>query len=136
MHVLDNHGDTLGVDGAQDTVLKEPHEVSFTGLLQPIESARLEARVTLLALRNFSDEALERRLADEALRSPLELADVAQCHCYWAIPADGLRLGIRRSQSGAYGCRRAATAGFARVHTNGRPLLAAHGKAADAGSWR
>ena len=60
-------GDTLGMDGGQVGVLEERDEVRLGGLLEGTDGRRLEAKISLEVLGNFTDEALEGELADQEL---------------------------------------------------------------------
>ena len=64
MDVLWHDGDSLGVDGAQVGVLEKTNEVSLGGLLKGKNGGSLESKVGLEVLGDFSDQALERQLAD------------------------------------------------------------------------
>ena len=65
LDVLGHDGDTLGVDGAEVGVLKQPDQVGLAGLLQGHHGRALEPQVSLEVLGNLTDEALEWQLADE-----------------------------------------------------------------------
>jgi hypothetical protein len=78
LDVLGHDGDALGVDGAQVSVLKEPHEVGLGGLLQRRDGGGLEAEIGLEVLRDLTDEALEGQLADEQLRALLVLTNLPE----------------------------------------------------------
>ncbi|KAJ8870935.1 hypothetical protein PR048_027237 [Dryococelus australis] len=65
LDVLGHDGDSFGVDSTQVGVLKQPHQVGFTRLLQSHNCRALEAQVGLEVLRNLSYQALEGQLADE-----------------------------------------------------------------------
>jgi hypothetical protein len=53
------------VDGAQVGVFKERDEVGLNGLLESTDGGRLEAKVRLEILSDFTDETLEGKLADQ-----------------------------------------------------------------------
>jgi len=55
------------VDGAKVGVLKEGDEVSLNGFLKSTDGGRLEAEIGLEVLSDFTDQALERQLADQKL---------------------------------------------------------------------
>ena len=61
------NGDTLGVDGAQVGVFEERDKVSLDRLLESTNGRRLEAKVGLEVLRDFTNQALEGKFADEEL---------------------------------------------------------------------
>jgi len=66
------------VDGAQVGVLKERDEVSLNGLLESTDGGRLEAKVRLEVLSDFTDQALERQLADQQLGGLLVTTDFTE----------------------------------------------------------
>ena len=78
MNVLGHDSDALGVNGAQVGVLEQPNQVGLGGLLERQDGRALEAEVGLEVLRNLSDQALERQLANEELRALLVAADLAE----------------------------------------------------------
>ena len=67
LHVLGHDGDTLGVDGAQVGVLKQPDEKRLTGLLQREDRRRLEAKLRFEAHCDLANQALEGELPNEHL---------------------------------------------------------------------
>jgi hypothetical protein len=71
-------GDTLGVDGAKVGVLEERDEVSLNGLLKSTDGRRLEAKVGLEVLCDFTDQTLEGELADEELSRLLVATDLTE----------------------------------------------------------
>lgn len=66
------------MDGAQVGVLKERDEVSLNGLLESTDGGRLEAKVRLEVLSDFTDQALERQLADQQLGGLLVTTDFTE----------------------------------------------------------
>lgn len=78
LDVLLLDGDTLGVDGAQVSVLKEGDEVSFNGLLESTDSRGLESEISLEVLSNLTDETLEGKLADKQLSRLLVSSDFTE----------------------------------------------------------
>jgi len=78
-------GDSLGVDGAKVGVFKERDEVSLNGLLESTDGRRLEAKVGLEVLSNFTDETLERELSDEELSGLLVTTDLTESDSSWLI---------------------------------------------------
>jgi len=63
------------VDGALVRVLEQTDQVSLAGLLKGHNSGALEAEISLEILSDFTDEALERQLADEQLSRLLVTTD-------------------------------------------------------------
>jgi hypothetical protein len=78
LDIFRHDGDTLGVDRAQVGVLKQADQVGLAGLLEGSDGCTLEAEIRLKVLRNFTDEALERQLADQQLSRLLVATDLAQ----------------------------------------------------------
>lgn len=78
LDVLALDGDTLGVDGAQVSVLEEGDEVSLDGLLERADGGALEAQVRLEVLSDFADETLEGQLADQELGRLLVATDLTE----------------------------------------------------------
>jgi hypothetical protein len=72
------NGNTLGVDSAQVGVLEERDEVRLNGLLKSADSRGLEAQVGLEVLGDFTDQTLERELADEKLGRLLIATDLTE----------------------------------------------------------
>lgn len=66
------------MDGAQVGVLKERDEVSLDGLLESTDGGRLEAKVRLEVLSDFTDQALEGQLADQQLGGLLVTTDLTE----------------------------------------------------------
>ena len=58
-------GNSLGVNGAQVSVLEQTHKVSLGRLLERQYNRRLEAQVRFEVLGDFSDKTLEWKLADQ-----------------------------------------------------------------------
>ena len=52
------------MDGAQVGVFEQADEVSLNGLLERTDGGRLEAKIRLEVLCDFTDETLEREFAD------------------------------------------------------------------------
>ena len=66
------------MDGAEVGILKEGDKVGFDGLLKSTDGGRLEAEVRLEVLGDFTDETLERELADEELGRLLVATDLTE----------------------------------------------------------
>ena len=56
------------MDGAEVGVLEETNQVSLAGLLKSHYGRALESQVSLEVLSNFTNQPLERQLADQQLR--------------------------------------------------------------------
>ena len=78
LDVLGHDGDTLGVDGAQVGVFEETYKVGFASLLQGEDSGALETEISLEILSDFTDETLERQLADQKLSALLVTTDLTE----------------------------------------------------------
>jgi hypothetical protein len=85
LDILGHDGDTLGMDGAQVGVLKETNQVSLRSFLQSHNSRRLEAKVSLEVLGNFSDKSLEWQFADEELSGLLVTTDLTESNSTRAV---------------------------------------------------
>jgi len=68
------------VDSAQVGVLKQTDEVSLTGLLESSNGSRLEPKISLEVLSNFSHQTLEGQLPDEQLSGLLVSSDLPESH--------------------------------------------------------
>merc|ERR1739846_224396 len=80
LDVLWHDGHTLGVDGAQVSVLEQTNQVRLTGLLKSSNSSRLESEISFEILSDFSDETLEGKLPDEELSGLLVSPDLTESH--------------------------------------------------------
>ena len=81
LDVFWHDGHTLGVDGAQVGVLEESDQVGLAGFLQGHDGRALESQIGLEILSNFTDETLERQLADEELGALLVATDLTEGNC-------------------------------------------------------
>jgi len=72
------------MNSAKVGVLKEGDEVSLNGLLESADGRRLEAKIRLEVLSDFTNETLERKLADQELGRLLVTTDFSE--------SDGTRL--------------------------------------------
>ena len=73
------------MDGTEVGIFEKTNKVRFGSLLQGKNSSTLETEVTLEILSNFTDQTLERSLADEEIRRLLILADLAESYSSWAV---------------------------------------------------
>ena len=85
LHVLWHDGDSLGVDGAEVSVLEEWNEVSFSGLLESKDGRWLESQVSLELLSNLSYESLEWELSDEEFSWFLVSSNFSEGNSSWSI---------------------------------------------------
>ena len=119
LDVFGHDGDALGVDSAQVGVLEETDQVSLAGLLKSSDGGTLEAQIRLEILGDFTDETLERQLADQQLGALLVTTDLTESHCAglvtmgllhatggWGVLAGGLggQLLPRSLSSGRFTC--------------------------------
>jgi len=78
LHVLGHDGNSLGVDGAEVSVLEETDHVGFGGFLESENSGGLETELVSVLRGDFSDESLEGELSDEELGGLLETSDLSK----------------------------------------------------------
>ena len=117
LHVLRHDRDTLGVDRAQVGVFEQANEVRFGRFLEREDRGGLESQVRLEVLRDFSDKALERELADQKFGGLLVLADLTERNGTRAVPvrlldAAGRRGGLAGRLGGELLARGLATGGL------------------------
>ena len=75
LDILGHNSDTLGMNGTEIGVLKQPNKVGLSCLLQSQNSMALETQVSLEVLRNLTNQPLEWELPDQQLCALLVLAD-------------------------------------------------------------
>ena len=85
LDVFGHDGDPLGMDGAQIGVFEETNQVSFRGFLQGSDSSRLESKVSLEVLSNFSHQSLEWELSDQQLGRFLVSSDLTKSNSSWSV---------------------------------------------------
>ncbi len=68
------------MDGTKVGVLKQSYKVGLAGFLKGGHSRALETQVGLEVLGNFTNQTLERQLADEQLSGLLVATDFTQSH--------------------------------------------------------
>ena len=86
LDVLGHDGDTLGVDGAQVGVFEESYEVGFGSFLEGHDSRALETEISFEVLGDFTDQALEGKLADEELSALLVTTDLTESYGTRPVP--------------------------------------------------
>ena len=86
LDVLGHDGDTLGVDGAQVGVFEESYEVGFGSFLEGHDSRALETEISFEVLGDFTDQALEGKLADEELSALLVTTDLTESDGTGPVP--------------------------------------------------
>lgn len=103
---LVHDGNTLSVDGTQIGVFKERYKVGFGSFLEGQNCSRLETKVVFEALRNFTNEALERQLTNEEVSGLLVPSDLTKCNSSWAVTVGLLdTVSIRRRLASSLGCQ-------------------------------
>ena len=78
LHVLGHDGNSLGVDGAEVSVLEETDHVGFGGLLEGKDGGGLETELVSVLRGDLTDESLEGELSDEELGGLLETSDLTE----------------------------------------------------------
>ena len=78
MDVFGLDGDSLGVDGGQVGVFKEPDQIGFASFLESTDSRRLEPQISLEILCNLTNQTLEGELADKQFGGFLVATDFTQ----------------------------------------------------------
>ena len=82
----------LSANGTQVGIPQEAHHVIFSGLLQCLDGAHLEAQVICpLLLCYLVHQVCKRPLVDEELSAPLILAYITESHCPHLIPLGPLQ---------------------------------------------
>lgn len=66
------------MDSAQVGIFEERDQVGFDGLLEGTDGRRLEAKIGLEILCDFTDQTLERELADQELGGLLVATDLTE----------------------------------------------------------
>ena len=85
LDVLGLDGDTLGVDGAENGVLKERDEEGLNGLLKSADGRGLETEVGLEILGDFTNQALEGKFADQEFGGFLVATDLTESDSSWLV---------------------------------------------------
>ena len=67
LHVLWHDSDSLGVDSAEVGVLEKSNHVGLSSLLESEDGRRLESKVVLEVVGDFSHKSLERKFSNEKL---------------------------------------------------------------------
>lgn len=75
LDVLRHYSYTFGVNCAKVSVLDNSNNIGLCCLLQGEDRRLLKTNISLIVLRYLTNEALERKLAEEQLCSSLEFAD-------------------------------------------------------------
>ena len=85
LNILGHDGHSLGVDGAQVSILKESDEVSLASFLEGHNGRALKTQVGLEILCNFTDQTLERKLPDQKLSTFLVPSDLTKSDSSWPV---------------------------------------------------
>ena len=72
------------MDGAKVGVFEKSDHVGFSGLLEGEDGGRLESKVSLEVVGDFSNESLERKLSDEEFSGFLESSDLSEGDSSWS----------------------------------------------------
>jgi hypothetical protein len=117
LDILGHDGDSLGVDGAQVGILKEPHQISLGCLLQGQHRGSLESQVALEVLGDLTDQTLEGQLADEEVGGLLVPTDLPEGDGTWAVTVgllhtSGGRRGLTSGLGGQLLTRGLSSGGF------------------------
>ena len=86
LDVFWHDGDTLGVDGAEVSVLKQTNQISLAGLLKGHDGRALESQIGLEILSDLTDQTLEGKLADQKLGGLLVSPDLTESHGTRSVP--------------------------------------------------
>jgi len=78
LNILGHDGHTLGVDGAQIGVLEQTDQVGLGRFLQSSDGGRLESKIGLEILGDFTNKSLEGELTDQKLRRLLVSPDFSE----------------------------------------------------------
>ena len=84
MHVLWHDGNSLGVDGAEVSVLEKTNHVGFRSLLEGKDGRGLESEFASVLRGDFTDESLEWEFSDEKLGALLESSDFSESDGSWS----------------------------------------------------
>ena len=85
MDVLWHDGDSLGVDGAQVSILEKTNKVGLSSLLKGKDGRSLESKVGLEVLGDLSDKSLEWKLSDQKLGGLLVSSDLSKSDGTWTV---------------------------------------------------
>ena len=78
------------MDGAEVGVFEKSDHVGFSGLLESEDGGRLESKVSLEVVGDFSNESLERKLSDEEFSGFLESSDLSEGDGTWSESVSSL----------------------------------------------
>ena len=79
--VLLHDSDSRGVDGTKIGIFKETSEIALSCLLKSEKSLRLESQLTVDAITNAPNKALEWSLGQEKISDLLVPLDLSECNC-------------------------------------------------------
>jgi len=85
LDILALDGDTLGMNSAKVSVLKEGDEVGLDGFLEGTDGRRLEAEIGLEVLSNLTNETLKWQLSDQKLGGLLVTTDLTESDGSWLV---------------------------------------------------
>jgi hypothetical protein len=78
LNILGHDCDTLGVNGTQVGIFEKSDKVGLGGFLKGKDSSRLESKIRLEILGDFTNETLERSFADQKIGRLLVFANLAK----------------------------------------------------------
>lgn len=84
------------MNSTQISILKQPNQISLSGLLKSGHSAALEPQISLEILSDFPHQPLERQLPNKKLSALLVLPDFSECDCSGTEPVRLLHSSSRR----------------------------------------
>ena len=117
----------LGVDRAQVGVLKEPHQVRLSGLLESFDGRALETQIGLVVLGNLFHQTLEGELVDEEVLGLLVVADLSESHSTGAVAVGFLGPSSSRGGSAGFASFETLAWGLASYRLAGVFFGASHG---------
>ena len=79
--VLLHDSDSRGVDGTKIGIFKETSEIALSCLLKSEKSLRLESQLTVDAIANAPNKALEWSFGQEKISDLLVPLDLSKCNC-------------------------------------------------------
>ena len=86
LNVFNHHCHPFCVNRAQSGILKHAHHESFRSFLKSWHSRRLESEVWFVLSSDFTNQSLERQLANQKLRWLLVFSNLSECHCSRSEP--------------------------------------------------
>jgi hypothetical protein len=104
LDILGLDSNTLSVNGSQVGIFEEGNEVSFGGFLKGTNGGRLETKISLEVLSDFTNKTLERKLADQKLSGLLVTTDFTKSDSTGSVS-------VRLLDTSSAGCTLASSLG-------------------------